>query len=151
MKCVIFAGGKGTRIKLENDSTPKPLVTVGEKPIIWHIMKLYYHQGIKDFIICLGYKQEQFKKYFLDLMNQKRDITLDFKNQNTNVLNDNNEDWNITLVDTGVDTLTAGRLKRIEKYLEDDECFFLTYADAVSDINIKKLYDLHKQENSQAT
>ena len=152
MKCVIFAGGKGSRIKLESDTTPKPLVTVGDMPIVWHIMKMYYHYGVKDFILCLGYKQEDFKKYFLDLMNQKKDISINFKNQELKVLNNNSEDWNITLVDTGLNTLTGGRLKRIEKYLDDDDdSFFLTYADAVSDIDIKDLYEFHKKQKTLAT
>lgn len=152
MKCVIFAGGKGSRIKLESDTTPKPLVTVGDRPIVWHIMKMYYHYGVKDFILCLGYKQEEFKKYFLDLMNQKKDISINFKRQELKVLNNNSEDWNITLVDTGLNTLTGGRLKRIEKYLDDeDNSFFLTYADAVSDIDIKKLYEFHKNQKSLVT
>ena len=152
MKCVIFAGGKGSRIKLESDTTPKPLVTVGDMPIVWHIMKMYYHYGVKDFILCLGYKQEDFKKYFLDLMNQKKDISINFKNQELKILNNNSEDWNITLVDTGLNTLTGGRLKRIEKYLDDDDdSFFLTYADAVSDIDIKDLYEFHKKQKSLAT
>ncbi len=152
MKCVIFAGGKGSRIKLESDTTPKPLVTVGDMPIVWHIMKMYYHYGVKDFILCLGYKQEDFKKYFLDLMNQKKDISINFKNQELKVLNNNSEDWNITLVDTGLNTLTGGRLKRIEKYLDDDDdSFFLTYADAISDIDIKDLYEFHKKQKSLVT
>lgn len=152
MKCVIFAGGKGSRIKLESDTTPKPLVTVGDMPIVWHIMKMYYHYGVKDFILCLGYKQEDFKKYFLDLMNHKKDISINFKNQELKILNNNSEDWNITLVDTGLNTLTGGRLKRIEKYLDDDDdSFFLTYADAVSDIDIKDLYEFHKKQKSLAT
>ena len=145
MKCVIFAGGKGSRIKLESDTTPKPLVTVGDMPIVWHIMKMYYHYGVKYFILCLGYKQEDFKKYFLDLMNQKKDISINFRNQELKVLNNNSEDWNITLVDTGLNTLTGGRLKRIEKYLDDDDdSFFLTYADAVYDIDIIDLYECKK-------
>lgn len=152
MKCVIFAGGKGSRIKLESDTTPKPLVTVGDMPIVWHIMKMYYHYGVKDFILCLGYKQEDFKKYFLDLMNQKKDISINFKNQELKVLNNNSEDWNITLVDTGLNTLTGGRLKRIEKYLDDDDdSFFLTYADVISDIDIKDLYEFHKKQKSLVT
>lgn len=152
MKCVIFAGGKGSRIKLESDTTPKPLVTVGDMPIVWHIMKMYYHYGVKDFILCLGYKQDDFKKYFLDLMNQKKDISINFKNQELKVLSNNSEDWNITLVYTGLNTLTGGRLKRIEKYLDDDDdSFFLTYADAVSDIDIKDLYEFHKKQKTLAT
>ena len=152
MKCVIFAGGKGSRIKVENDTTPKPLVTVGDEPIIWHIMKIYYYYGVKDFILCLGYKQEEFKKYFLNLMNKKKNLTLDFKNNDIHILNDNSEDWKITLVDTGLNTQTGGRLKRIERYLDDtDDCFFLTYADAVADINIDDLYKFHKCNNSLVT
>lgn len=152
MKCVILAGGKGSRIRKENDITPKPLTLLDEDPIILHIMRIYYHYGIKEFIICLGYMQEEFKKYFINLMNQKKDIKLDFKNQKISTINNNSEDWNVTLVDTGLNTLTGARLKKIENYLDDDDdCFFLTYADAVSDININELYKFHKEINNPVT
>ncbi len=152
MKCIIFAGGKGNRIKTEEISTPKPLIKIGTEPIIWHIMKYYSHYGIKDFIICLGYEQLEFKKYFINLMNKNQDIELDFKNKKINSLSNHNDDWNIKLIDTGLETLTGGRLSRIEKYLDEtDESFFLTYADAVSDININELYKFHKKENKLAT
>lgn len=152
MKCVIFAGGKGNRIKTENNHTPKPLIRIGDEPIIWHIMKSYSYYGVKDFIICLGYEQLEFKKYFIDLMNKNQDIHLDFKNKKINSLSNCNEDWNIILVDTGLETLTGARLKQIEKYLDEkDESFFLTYADAVSDVNIKELYNFHKKSNKLVT
>lgn len=152
MKCVIFAGGKGNRIKTEGMHIPKPLVKIGDEPIIWHIMKFYSYYGIKDFIICLGYEQLEFKKYFIDLMNKSQDIELDFKNNKIKSLNNINDEWNITLVDTGLETLTGGRLKRIEKYLDDKEdSFFLTYADAVSDVDINELYKFHKKNDKLAT
>lgn len=151
MKCVIFAGGRGNRIRTYNDDTPKPLITIGEKPIIWHIMRIYYYYGIKDFIICLGYKQEKFKQYFLDMFNYKKDFELRFGDNELKVLNDYLEDINVSLIDTGLDTLTGGRLKRIEKYLGDDEEFLLTYGDAVSDVDINELIDFHKKNGKLIT
>ena len=128
MKCVIFAGGKGNRIRAENDDTPKPLVKIGDKPIIWHIMKIYSFYGINNFILCLGYNKEMFYEFF----------------------NNIDEEWNVELVDTGVDTQTGARLKLVEKYLDDND-FCLTYGDAVSDININELIRYHKKNNKLLT
>ena len=128
MKCVIFAGGKGSRIKTDSDTTPKPLVKVGDKPIIWHIMKIYSYYGIKDFVICLGYRIDLFKEFFNSL----------------------DEDWNVELVDTGLESCTGARLKKVEKYIDEDE-FALTYADAVSDININDLIKYHKRHKKLLT
>ena len=150
MKCVIFAGGKGTRMNAYDDPTPKPLVTIGGKPIIWHIIKSYQHYGITDFIICLGYHQEKFKEYFSNLLLEENDIEISYKNREIKVLKSDNKELNVTLIDTGPDTLTGGRLKRVEKYLTDDE-FFLTYGDAVSDVDINKLYEFHKKKNKLIT
>ena len=151
MKCVIFAGGKGSRIRTCDDSTPKPLVTIGGNPIIWHIIKIYKYYGIKDFILCLGYGQEKFKQYFIDLMNKKSDIMISYKKRKIFALKDSMDDINISLVDTGEDTLTGGRLKRISKYLEGEKEFLLTYGDAVSDVDIKKLIKYHKKNNKLIT
>lgn len=152
MKCVIFAGGKGTRIKVEGDDTPKPLVLIGNEPIIWHIIKYYSCYGVKDFIICLGYKQLKLKEYFINFMNKNYGMSLDFKSLNEEVLYIHNDYWNIILVDTGIDTLTGGRLKRIEEYLDDDNSsFFLTYSDAVSNVDLNELYKFHEEKNKLAT
>ena len=150
MKCVIFAGGKGTRMSTYDDNTPKPLVTIGGKPIIWHIIKCYQYYGISDFIICLGYHQEKFKEYFSNLLLEENDIEISYKNREIKVLRGNNNELNISLIDTGLDTYTGGRLKRVEKYLTDDE-FFLTYGDAVSDVDINQLYEYHKRKNKLIT
>lgn len=151
MKCVIFAGGKGSRISAYGDDTPKPLITIGGKPIIWHIIKIYEHFGIKDFIICLGYKQEKFKEYFTNLLLEENDLNISFKNNKVNILSDRFIDLNISLIDTGRETLTGGRLKKIEKYIGDDEEFLLTYGDAVSDVNINDLIKFHHQHNKLVT
>ena len=150
MKCVIFAGGKGTRMNSYEDPTPKPLVTIGGKPILWHIIKIYENYGIKDFIICLGYKQEKFKEYFNNLLLEENDLQISFKYRQISVLKNNFRDLNISLIDTGEDTLTGGRLKRVEKYLDEDE-FLLTYGDAVSDININDLIKYHREKNKLIT
>ncbi len=151
MKCVIFAGGYGTRIKTENDNTPKSLVTIGDDPIILHILKIYYKYGIKDFILCLGYGQEKFKEYFIDLINRNSDLEISYKDKRIKILKDNFLDFNISLIDTGVDTLTGGRLKRVEKYLQNEEEFLLTYGDAVSDVNITNLINHHHSKNKLIT
>lgn len=151
MKCVIFAGGKGSRMRTKDDDTPKPLVTIGGKPIIWHIIKIFEHYGIKDFIICLGYKQEKFKEYFKSLIINENDLKIYFKKKKIEILKNNLSDINISLVDTGEETLTGGRLKRIEKYLENDEEFLLTYGDAVSDVDIRKLINYHRKKGKTVT
>ena len=124
MKCVIFAGGKGNRIRTYNDDTPKPLITIGEEPIIWHIMRIYYSFGIKEFVICLGYKQERFKQYFLDMFNYKKDFELSFGENKIEILKDYMEDIKVSLIDTGLETQTGGRLKRVEEYLGDEDMKF---------------------------
>ncbi len=151
MKCVIFAGGLGNRIKTSNDETPKPLLTIGENPIIWHIIKIYQSYGIKDFIICLGYKQEMFKKYFINQASYENDICISYKNGEIKTLNNDFSDLNISLINTGKNTLTGGRLKRVEKYLENEENFLLTYGDAVSDVNISKLIEYHNEKKKLVT
>ena len=149
MKLVILAGGKGTRISEESTLKPKPLVSIGNKPVIWHIMKIYSHYGIKDFIICCGYKGYMLKEYFANYFLHNSDVTIDIKKNVVNVHKRNGEDWKVTLVDTGEDTLTGGRIKRIKKYITND--FLMTYGDGVANIDIKKLIKFHKRKKTLAT
>jgi glucose-1-phosphate cytidylyltransferase len=149
-KAVILAGGLGTRLSEETVTRPKPMVEIGGRPILWHIMKIYSHYGVKDFIVCLGYKGSMIKEYFANYFLHASDVTFDVKNNKMEVHNDNAEDWRVTLVDTGDATQTGGRLKRVRKYL-DDEPFCFTYGDGVSDIPIDKLLALHKKEKRLAT
>jgi glucose-1-phosphate cytidylyltransferase len=149
MKAVILAGGYGTRISEETDNKPKPMVEIGEKPLIWHIMKLYSNYGINDFVICLGYKGYVIKEFFANYFLQSSDITIDVKKNKITVNEINTEPWTITLVDTGIDTMTGGRIKKVRKYL--DETFCLTYGDGVSNVDISKLIAFHKKNKSLVT
>ncbi len=150
MKVVIFAGGLGTRISEETDIRPKPMVEIGGKPILWHIMKIYSHYGFNDFIICLGYKGYVIKEYFMNYFLHNSDITLDLKNNRTEVHGTNSEPFNVTLVETGYETKTAGRLKQVQKYVGDED-FMLTYGDGVCDVNLKDLLAYHKKHGKTAT
>lgn len=150
MKAVILAGGMGTRLSEETQVRPKPMVEIGGKPIIWHIMKLYSAYDINDFIICLGYKGYMIKEYFANYFLHSSDVTIDMANNSVEVHEKNVEPWRVTLVDTGDDTQTGGRLKRIQKYL-DDEPFCLTYGDGLSDVDIKRLIQFHKENGCLAT
>lgn len=143
MKAVILAGGLGTRLSEETDIKPKPMVEIGGKPILWHIMKIYSHYGINDFIICLGYKGYMIKEYFANYYLHQSDVTLDIANNSMEVHNNHSEPWKVTLVDTGEDSMTGGRLKRVQKYI-GNETFCFTYGDGVSDVNINELVDFHK-------
>lgn len=149
MKAVILAGGLGSRISEETTSRPKPMVEIGEKPILWHILKTYSAFGINDFIICLGYKGYVIKEYFANYFLHMSDVTLNIAKNTIEVHQNNSEDWNITLVETGEKSMTGGRLKRVEKYLTDDFCF--TYGDGVADINITELIDFHHKQGRLAT
>ena len=153
MKVVILAGGKGTRIFEETKIKPKPLIEIGNLPILVHIMKIYSYYGFKDFIICGGYKVDLIKNYFLNLHYNFSDLEIDFKNNSINLINKKKTipDWNVKVIDTGAETLTGGRLKKIKKYFGKNEDFFMTYGDGVSDINLKKLLKFHKKNNKQAT
>ena len=151
MKVVILAGGLGTRISEETDTIPKPMIQIGGKPILWQIMKIYSAHGINDFIICCGYKGYVIKEYFANYFLHMSDVTFDMKANKMKVHCKRAEPWTVTLVDTGEDTMTGGRLKRIEAYVKDEEAFCLTYGDGVSDIDIKKLIKFHKQKNTLAT
>lgn len=150
MKVAILAGGRGTRISEETETIPKPMVEIGGKPILWHIMKTYSKYGFNQFIICLGYKGYIIKEYFSHYFLHKSDITIDLVNNKTIIHNTASEPWEITLVDTGLETMTGGRLKRIKKYVKD-EPFMMTYGDGVSDININDLVKFHKKSKVLAT
>ena len=150
MKAVILAGGLGTRISEETQLKPKPMVEIGGKPILWHIMKTYSHYGVNEFVICCGYKGYMIKEYFQNYFLHMSDVTLDVKNNEMEVHRKSVEPWKITLVDTGIDTMTGGRLKRIKEYV-NNETFCFTYGDGVSNINIKNLIGFHNKEKTFAT
>ena len=151
MKTVILAGGLGTRISEESHLKPKPMIEIGERPILWHIMKSYSAQGFNDFIICCGYKQYVIKEYFANYYLHNSDITFNFRDNNTMQVHSNTaEPWRVTLVDTGLNTMTGGRIKRVQKYI-GNETFMLTYGDGVSDVDIKKLGEFHKMHGKTAT
>ena len=151
MKVVILAGGFGTRISEETEDRPKPMIEIGGKPILWHIMKIYSHFGFNDFIICLGYKGYIIKEYFSQYLLHQSDVTFDFTNVNEKtILSKKAEPWKVTLIDTGHNTMTGGRVKRIKNYV-DNQTFMLTYGDGVGDIKIDKLVDFHKKNKNYAT
>ena len=151
MKAVILAGGLGTRISEETSTRPKPMVEIGGKPILWHIMKSYSHHGINDFVICCGYKGYVIKEYFANYFLHMSDVTFDMTNNSMQVHQRNAEPWKVTLVDTGDETLTGGRVKRIADYVKDEEAFCLTYGDGVGDVDITKLIAFHKAQKVKAT
>ncbi len=150
MKTVIFAGGLGTRISEESILKPKPMVGIGNKPILWHILKIYSSYGFNDFIICLGYKGYIIKEYFMNYFMHNSDVTIDLKNNRTKIHSTAVESFKVTLIDTGLHTKTAGRLKQVKEYL-NNEPFMLTYGDGLSDINILNLLDFHKSHDKIAT
>lgn len=150
MKVVLFAGGLGTRISEETDARPKPMVEIGGKPILWHIMKAYGSYGFNEFIICLGYKGYVIKEYFMNYFLHNSDLTIDLENNNVEFHNSNSEKFKVTLVDTGLDTKTAGRLKAIQPYIGNED-FMLTYGDGVCDLNLKELLTYHKKHGKIAT
>lgn len=151
MKVVILAGGFGSRISEESHLKPKPMIEIGGMPILWHIMKTYSTYGFNEFIICAGYKQHVIKEYFADYYLHMSDITFDFANNNNIIIHNNvAEPWKVTIVDTGLNTLTGGRVKRIQKYIGNED-FMLTYGDAVSDVNIEELVAFHKKQGKLAT
>lgn len=149
-KAVILAGGLGTRISEETEVRPKPMIEIGGRPIIWHIMKIYSHYGINEFVICLGYKAYIVKEYFSNYGLHLSDVTFDFKRHETTIHRRNVEPWRITLIDTGADTMTGGRLRRIKPYL-DDEPFCMTYGDGVANVDIRALCDFHLGHGADAT
>lgn len=150
MKVVILAGGLGTRLSEETDLKPKPMVEVGGKPILWHIMKIYSHYGFNDFIICLGYKGYIIKEYFANYFLHQSDVTIDIRDNKMEIHDSKAEAWKVTLVNTGLETMTGGRVKRIKPYV-GSETFMLTYGDGVADINIQDLINFHKTHGKIAT
>jgi glucose-1-phosphate cytidylyltransferase len=151
MKTVILAGGYGTRISEESHLKPKPMIEIGGRPILWHIMKIYSHFGFNDFIICLGYKGYAIKEYFAHYFLHESNVTFDFTNGSSRVIHEHTaEPWRVTLVDTGLETMTGGRVKRIQAYV-GNEPFMLTYGDGVGDVDIRKLVDYHRAHGRLAT
>lgn len=150
MKAIILAGGLGTRISEESHLKPKPMIEIGGKPILWHILKIYSHHGINDFVICLGYKGYVIKEYFANYFLHTSDVTLDIANNNMEVHQRNAEPWKVTMVDTGESTMTGGRLKRVAEYI-GDETFCMTYGDGVSDVDITSLIKFHEEQKTLAT
>jgi len=151
MKAVILAGGMGTRISEESSIRPKPMIEIGGKPILWHIMKIYSCHGINEFIICCGYKGYMIKEYFANYFLHLSDVTFDIAENRMVVHHKKAEPWKVTLVDTGDDTMTGGRLKRIASYVKDEEIFCMTYGDGLSDVNVTDLINFHKSQQVRAT
>lgn len=150
MKVVILAGGFGTRMSEATEYIPKPMVEIGGKPILWHIMKLYSHFGFNDFIVCCGYKQYIIKEYFANYFHHNCDITVDLADNSIEVLDNHSEQWKVTMVDTGLNTMTGGRIKRIQKYVRN-EPFLLTYGDGLSDVNVLDTIEVHKKSKKVLT
>ena len=151
MKLVILAGGLGTRLTEETTSKPKPMVEIGGKPILWHIMKMYSSHGITEFIICCGYKGYVIKEYFANYLLHMSDVTFDIQNNNMEVINKRAESWKVTLVDTGDDSMTGGRLLRVKEYVKNEKSFCFTYGDGVGDVDIKALVSFHNNHGKKAT
>lgn len=150
MKAIILAGGLGTRLSEETVSRPKPMVEVGGKPIIWHIMKIFSAHGINDFVICCGYKGYMIKEYFANYLLHSSNVTIDIKNNSVDILDNAAEPWRITLVDTGENTGTGGRIKRVKEYVGNESCL-MTYGDGVSNVDLKKLVEFHRSQKTLAT
>ena len=151
MKAVILAGGLGTRLSEETATRPKPMVEIGGKPILWHILKMYSHHGINEFVICCGYKGYVIKEYFANYFLHTSDVTFDMAHNKMEVHRKRAEPWKVTLVDTGDESMTGGRLRRVAKYVEDEEAFCFTYGDGVGDIDIAKSIDFHRSHGKAAT
>ena len=151
MKAVILAGGLGTRISEETGSRPKPMVEVGGKPILWHIMKIYSHHGIHDFVICCGFRGYVIKEYFANYFLHMSDVTFDMENNEMHVHQRFAEPWRVTLIDTGENTMTGGRIKKIKPYVEKENSFCMTYGDGVSDVDITQLISFHEAHGKKAT
>tara|TARA_A100001388_G_C28766582_1_gene501074 strand:- start:1363 stop:2139 length:777 start_codon:yes stop_codon:yes gene_type:complete len=151
VKAVILAGGLGTRLSEETNRIPKPMVEIGNQPILWHIMKIYENYGINDFIICAGYKSSEIKKYFLNYNLLKSDVDFDLSSGKFNIIKDNVEEWRVKVVNTGEHTMTGGRLKRISNFVKDDDYFLMTYGDGLADVNILDLIEFHKSHGKLAT
>jgi glucose-1-phosphate cytidylyltransferase len=150
MKAVILAGGRGTRISEESILRPKPMIEIGGRPILWHIMKIYSEAGIRDFVICLGYKGYVIKEYFANYALHNSDLTFDLENNETIVHQRSTEPWRVTVVDTGLETMTGGRIKRAAEYIGDED-FCMTYGDGISDVNIREVIEFHRAHDKLAT
>ena len=151
MKTVLLAGGLGTRLREETEFRPKPMVDVGPKPMLWHIMKIYESAGFKDFVICAGYKSDVIKRYFSNLINMSGDFRIKYNSSvSVDFMDGDTPDWSVIVSDTGFETMTGGRIKRIQKYIENDR-FFCTYGDGLSNVNLNDLLDFHKSQNKIAT
>ena len=150
MKVLILAGGFGTRLSEETQSIPKPMVPIGSKPILWHIMKIYSHYGFNDFVVLLGYKGYVIKEFFANYFLHQSDVMIDIKNNKMEIIHNESEPWKVTLIDTGLNTMTGGRIKRVSDYI-NNETFMLTYGDGVADININELVDFHKKHKKAIT
>lgn len=151
MKAVILAGGLGTRLSEETNLKPKPMIEIGGRPILWHIMKMYSMHGVNEFVICCGYKGFVIKEYFKNYLLHQSDVTLNIENDSMEIHEKRAEPWIITLVDTGQNSMTGGRLAKVSKYIKDEDAFCFTYGDGVSDINITELLAFHKSHNKDAT
>lgn len=151
MKAVLLAGGLGTRISEETETKPKPMIEIGGKPIIWHIMKIYSHYGVNDFIICLGYKGYVIKEFFANYYMHMSDVTFNLRDNSSRIHSSKSEPWSVTLVETGEETMIGGRIKRILPYIGDDEAFCLTYGDGVGNVDIATLIEAHKASGKLAT
>lgn len=151
MKAIILSGGLGSRLSEETSLKPKPMVEIGGKPILWHIMKIYSAYGINDFIVCLGYKGHIIKEFFANYFLYSSDVTIDLEKNHLEFRNNHCEPWRVTLVDTGANTMTGGRLKRVLPYVAEEEAFCFTYGDGVADVNISKLIEFHRHQGTQAT
>ena len=151
MKAVILAGGLGSRLSEETELKPKPMVEIGGKPILWHVMKIYSTYGVNEFVICLGYKGYVIKEYFANYFLHMADVTFDMRNNSMQIHHQSAEPWKVTLVDTGDNTMTGGRLKRVKSYIENDESFCLTYGDGVGNVDIASVIALHQKEKRLAT
>ena len=151
MKAVFLAGGMGTRITEESQMRPKPMIEIGGRPILWHIMKSYSYYGINDFIVCLGYRGYMIKEYFANYFLHNSDVTIDARDNKVTYHQTNAEPWKVTLIDTGESTMTGGRLRRVAPYLDGNEPFCFTYGDGVSDVNINELIAFHRKQGKQAT
>jgi glucose-1-phosphate cytidylyltransferase len=151
MKAVILAGGLGTRISEETNNRPKPMIEIGGKPILWHIMKIYSAHGVNDFVVCCGYKGYMIKEYFANYFLHMSDVTFDMSKNSMEVHQRSAEPWRVTLIDTGENTMTGGRLKRVSSHVQDDEAFCFTYGDGVSDVNITDLVAFHKAQKVKVT
>ena len=151
MKAVILAGGQGTRISEETAGKPKPMIEIGAKPLLWHVMKIYSAQGIDEFVVCLGYRGYVIKEYFANYYLHMGDVTFDLRDNSMEVHQSGAEPWRVTLVDTGEDSMTGGRLRRVRDYLADEECFCFTYGDGVADIAVAAALEFHRGHGKQAT